>query len=201
MLVKRFFDIVFSMLGLIILSPFFIIIAILIKSTSRGEVFFRQTRVGIHGKYFRIHKFRTMVVNAESLGLKITVGDDVRITSIGKFLRKYKLDELPQLIDVVLGTMSLVGPRPEVPEYVELYPEEVKKIVLSVRPGITDWSSIIMIDESEQLAKNSDPKTSYINDIMPKKLAYAVKYVKNRSFFQDCLIILATIKNIIIRHK
>ena len=199
MLVKRIFDILCSLIGLLMLSPCFIIIAILIKSTSRGEVFFRQVRVGIYGKYFRIHKFRTMVTNAESLGLKITVGDDVRITYIGKILRKYKLDELPQLIDVVLGTMSFVGPRPEVPEYVELYPEEVKKIVLSVRPGITDWASIIMIEESSLLSKNIDPKTSYINDIMPKKLAYAVKYVKTRSFFQDCLIILATIKNIMIK--
>ncbi len=199
MVLKRVFDIVFSMLGLLLLGPFFIIIAIMIKSTSSGEIFFRQIRVGKDGKHFRIHKFRTMVVDAESLGDKITVGDDVRITLIGKFLRKYKLDELPQLLDVIWGAMSIVGPRPEVPEYVELYPEAIKKTVLSVRPGITDWSSIIMIDESMQLAKSVDPKTSYINDIMPKKLAYAVKYVKTRSFFQDCLIILATIKNIIVR--
>ncbi len=199
MLVKRIFDIVFSMLGLMLLSPFFIIIAILIKFGSRGKIFFRQTRVGRYGKHFRIHKFRTMVANAESLGLKITVGEDVRVTSIGKFLRKYKLDELPQLLDVISGKMSLVGPRPEVPEYVKLYPEDVKKIVLSVCPGITDWSSIIMINESLLLSKTIDPKTSYINDIMPKKLAYAVKYVKTRSLLQDTIIILATIKKIIIK--
>lgn len=199
MLLKRVFDIVFSILGLLLLSPIFIIFVVLIKLDSAGPVFFRQTRVGKNEQLFRIHKFRTMVVNAESLGLKITVSDDARITTIGKFLRKYKLDELPQLIDVVVGTMSLVGPRPEVPEYVKIYPEEVKKIVLSVRPGITDWSSIVMIDESELLSSNIDPKAIYINDIMPKKLALAVKYVKTRSFWHDCLIILATIKNVLIR--
>ena len=199
MLLKRIFDIVFSLLGLLVLTPFFLIIAILIKFRSSGPVFFRQIRVGKNGQLFQIHKFRTMVVNAESLGPKITVSDDARVTSIGKFLRKYKLDELPQLLDVVVGTMSIVGPRPEVPEYVDLYPKEVKQIVLSVRPGITDWSSIVMIDESALLSASSDNKATYLNDIMPKKLALAVKYVKTRSFYQDCLIIIVTIKNIIIR--
>ena len=183
MLLKRLFDIVCASVGLIILAPLLLLIAGLIKLSSPGAVFFRQQRIGLQNKPFAIFKFRTMVENAENIGPKITVGQDNRITSIGRFLRKSKLDELPQLIDVVRGTMSLVGPRPEVPEYVALYPAEIRKLVLSVRPGITDGASILMIDENDLLAK----------------LAYAVKYVKTRTFWQDCMIILATMKKIFSR--
>jgi len=198
---KRFFDIICSTFGLIILAPFFIIIAIIIKATTAGPIFFRQIRVGRYGREFSIHKFRTMVVNAENIGLHITVGNDVRITGIGKFLRKTKLDELPQLIDVLQGNMSLVGPRPEVPEYVKTYPREIRDIVLSVRPGITDWASIKMIDESLVLAKANDPKQAYIEQVLPAKLAYAVKYVKTRNFITDLVIIFTTIYKVIANIK
>lgn len=194
MLIKRLFDIICSFLGLVILTPLFIVIAIIIKTTSHGPVFFRQNRVGKYAKIFSIYKFRTMTHN--NIGSEITIGRDIRITPIGHILRKTKLDELPQLINVVMGDMSLVGPRPEVPKYVEMYSDDIKKVVLSIRPGITDWASILMIDESTLLANSSDPENSYINVIMPKKLAFAVKYVKTRTFWQDCVIIFTTLKNI-----
>jgi lipopolysaccharide/colanic/teichoic acid biosynthesis glycosyltransferase len=197
MWLKRIFDIVCSLLGLILLAPFFIIISILIKIITPGPIFFRQIRVGRYGREFSIHKFRTMVVNAESIGPKITIGNDGRITRIGRFLRKAKLDELPQLIDVLQGNMSLVGPRPEVPEYVKIYPKEIKDIVLSVRPGITDWTSIRLIDENLVLSKADDPKLAYINEVLPEKLADAVNYVKTRTFLTDLTIILATIYKLI----
>ena len=197
--IKRSFDIICALCGLIILSPVLLLIIVLIKLTSTGPVFFRQTRVGQYEKLFQIHKFRTMIVNAEASGLKITVGRDLRITSIGHFLRKTKLDELPQLIDVVLGKMSLVGPRPEVPEYVQYYTNEVKAIVLSVRPGITDWASIKMIDENDILARASDPQQAYIQQILPEKLAYAVRYVQTRSLRLDVYLILLTISKIFTR--
>lgn len=197
--IKRVFDIICALCGLIILSPVLLLIIVLIKLTSTGPVFFRQTRVGQYEKLFQIHKFRTMIVNAEASGLKITVGRDPRITSIGHFLRKTKLDELPQLIDVLMGTMSLVGPRPEVPEYVQYYTNEVKAIVLSVRPGITDWASIKMIDENDILARASDPQQAYIQQILPEKLAYAVRYVQTRSLRLDVYLILLTISKIFTR--
>lgn len=199
MLVKRAFDLLASFCGIVLLFPLLLSIAILIKSSSKGPVFFRQARVGRYGEIFYIHKFRTMIVNAEIIGPKITIGNDQRITKIGKFLRKTKLDELPQLFDVFVGKMSIVGPRPEVPEYVSLYPDSIKNIILSIRPGITDWASLLMIDENEILANCADPKKAYIEKIMPTKLAYAVKYVKNRTFLQDCMIILTTVKKIFTR--
>ena len=189
MVAKRIFDIFFSGLGLLILAPFGLLISLIIKFTSRGPVFFRQVRVGQFEQPFLIHKFRTMVVDAESKGLKLTVTKDPRITSIGRFLRKTKLDELPQLIDVFVGNMSLVGPRPEVPEYVKYFPENIKKIVLSVKPGITDVSSIKMIDENDILAKSVDPHQAYIEEILPEKLNYAVNYVNNQSIFGDTYLI------------
>lgn len=193
MFVKRMFDVVLSCLGLIILIPLFIIVAILIKLTSTGSVFFCQNRVGKNGVIFKIIKFRTMI---EASGAQITIGKDYRITSIGHVLRKFKIDELPQLVNVFLGEMSLVGPRPEVPKYVAIYPDSIRQIVLSVRPGITDWASLSMINESEILAKSSDPEVEYINIIMPKKLEFAVKYVQTRTFWQDCVILVATLKKI-----
>jgi lipopolysaccharide/colanic/teichoic acid biosynthesis glycosyltransferase len=181
------------------LVPVFIIISIVIKITTPGTIFFRQIRVGRYGSEFSIHKFRTMVVNAQNLGLLITVGDDARVTRVGKFLRKTKLDELPQLINVLLGDMSLVGPRPEVPEYVATYPKEIKDIVLSVRPGMTDWTSIRLIDENYVLSKANDPKVAYIDEVLPEKLADAVKYVKTRNFTTDLAIIFITIYRIFFR--
>ena len=196
---KRCFDIVLSIIGLIILAPVFLLVAGIIKLTSTGPVFFRQQRIGRYGTLFAIHKFRTMIVGAESKGLKITIGEDRRITQVGHILRKTKLDELPQLIDVLQGSMSFVGPRPEVPEYVAKYPLMIKTKVLSIRPGITDRASIEMIDENELLAKSANPEQTYIHEILPIKLDYAVKYIDNYSLLEDVRIIFATLKKIISR--
>lgn len=190
--IKRIFDIVASGLGIIVLSPILIVIALIIKKESDGPVFFKQIRVGEKGKNFEILKYRTMVVNAEKLGRQITVGNDNRITKIGGFLRKYKLDELPQLINVFKGDMSLVGPRPEVPRYVEMYNEEQRK-VLDVKPGITDLASIRYRDENELLGTAEDPDDMYINTIMPDKLALNLEYINKSNVFFDIYIILKTI--------
>lgn len=190
--VKRIFDFICSTLGLIVLSPVLLVIAIMIKKGSDGPVFFKQIRVGERGKDFEILKFRTMVVDAEKLGRQITVGKDNRITKIGAFLRKYKLDELPQLINVFKGDMSLVGPRPEVPRYVKLYTEEQRK-VLEVKPGITDLASIRYKDENDLLGKAEDPDDMYINTIMPDKLALNIEYINKSNVFFDIYIILQTI--------
>lgn len=189
---KRLFDIVFSLLGLIILSPFILVLAILIKEEDGGSVFYRGVRVGRHGKPFRIFKFRTMVVDAENIGGPSTADDDPRITKIGKFLRKYKLDELPQLINVLKGEMSFVGPRPEVPHYVNMFTEE-EKAILSVRPGITDWASIWNPDEGAILAGSPDPEKTYLEKIRPEKIRLQLKYVKERSFWIDLRIIFQTL--------
>jgi len=179
--------------GLLLLSPLFLIIIILIKLGSKGPIFFRQERVGLNGHTFRIHKFRTMAAGAERKGLQITIGQDQRITAVGVVLRKYKLDELAQLIDVFIGKMSLVGPRPEVPKYIALYPEAVRSEVLSVRPGITDWASIQFKDENDILGRASDPEKAYVEEVLPIKQRYYVEYVRKRSFFGDLHIIFATI--------
>ena len=190
---KRLFDLGASFFGLILLAPIFVLSALWIMIDSKGPIFFRQERVGFQGINFRIHKFRTMVSDAEKKGKQITVGADSRITAIGVFLRKYKLDELPQLIDVLVGNMSLVGPRPEVPKYIDRYSDDEKHDVLSVKPGITDNASIEFRDESELLASSKDPEATYINEVLPKKIALYRKYVKERSFFGDVVIIFKTI--------
>ena len=190
--IKRIFDIVASGLGIIVLSPILLIIALIIKKESDGPVFFKQIRVGEKGRNFEILKYRTMVVDAEKMGRQITVGNDNRITNIGGFLRKYKLDELPQLINVFKGDMSLVGPRPEVPRYVEMYNEEQRK-VLDVKPGITDLASIRYRDENELLGTAEDPDDMYINTIMPDKLALNLEYINKSNVFFDIYIILKTI--------
>lgn len=197
MILKRWFDLLASGLGLIALSPLLMLIALLIKLDSKGPVFFRQERVGRFGKVFRIHKFRTMVTDAERKGLQITVGADVRVTRVGGTLRKYKLDELPQLFDVLLGDMSIVGPRPEVPRYVACYPEEMKDVVLSVRPGITDWASIEYKDENRILGLAEDPHRAYVEQVLPVKLEYYINYVRRRTFWGDLKIILATLVAIV----
>ncbi len=191
-IIKRIFDFISSFLGCIILIPVFIIIAILIKLDSKGPIFFKQKRVGQHGEEFDILKYRTMVVDAEKIGKQITVGNDSRVTGIGKFLRKYKLDELPQLFNVLKGDMSLVGPRPEVPKYVKLY-NEVEREVLKVKPGITDFASIEYRDENEILGSVENPEEYYINVIMKHKLQLNLKYIDNNNIFLDIKIILKTL--------
>jgi lipopolysaccharide/colanic/teichoic acid biosynthesis glycosyltransferase len=191
---KRIFDLLFVIPGLLLLSPFFLLIAILIKLDSRGSVFFTQTRIGQYGKPFKIIKFRTM--RAANQGLKLTIGKDDRITRIGHWLRYYKLDELPQLINVLRGDMSLVGPRPEVPEYVALYPDEIRERVLSVPVGMTDFASIEFRHESELLATSQQPEMDYIEKILPVKLAYHQQYVNERSLLLDFRLILLTFRRI-----
>jgi len=195
---KRLFDVVASFFGLLILAPVFALIAVWIKFDSAGPVFFRQERVGRFGAPFKIHKFRTMRVDAEKSG-RLTVGYDSRVTRSGHFLRKTKIDELPQLIDVFLGKMSLVGPRPEVQEFIDCYPSDVRNKVLSVRPGITDKASIEMVDENVILAQYDDARQAYIDIILPIKQAYYVEYVDNRGFFLDIKIIFNTFFKIITR--
>ena len=191
-------DVVFSILGMVLLFPILLPIAILIKSESNGPIFFRQSRVGLRGKIFQIHKLRTMYVNSENIG-RITIGNDRRITNFGKFLRRYKIDELPQLIDVLSGNMSIVGPRPEIEEYVDTYPKDIKKKILSVKPGITDYASITMIDESLLLANYSNPQEAYAKSVLPKKLELSSKYVENNNIFLDIKIILLTLQKIILK--
>lgn len=194
---KRLFDLVASGLGLLLLAPLLFLIALAVKLDSPGPVFFRQERVGRHGRTFRIHKFRTMVTDAERKGLQITVGADTRVTRVGEILRKYKLDELAQLIDVFSGDMSLVGPRPEVPRYVACYPDDVRDIVLSVKPGITDWASIEYKDENEILGNAADPQRAYVEEVLPVKLEYYANYVRERSLWGDIVIIFATLRALI----
>jgi len=193
---KRLFNFFASLFGLLLLSPLLVFIAIGIKRDSPGPVFYRGVRVGKAGKPLRIFKFRTMVVNADRLGAPSTPDDDPRVTRLGKRLRKYKFDELPQLLNVLLGEMSLVGPRPEVPSEVATYNEEEQKILL-VLPGITDWASIKFHNEGEILKGSSDPQATYREKIRPEKLRLALRYVNEHSFLIDLKIILETIKMLI----
>lgn len=196
-MLKRLFDILASGFGLLFLFPIFVVLSFWIKIDSPGPIFFRQERVGRYGHLFRIHKFRTMTCGAETKGLQITVGQDCRITSSGALLRKWKLDELPQLIDVFFGNMSLVGPRPEVPCYMACYPELIRERILSVRPGITDRASIEFRDENEILGTADNPEDAYIHQILPIKQRYYLDYVERRSFFGDISIIIATVGAIV----
>ena len=191
-MIKRLFDISAAFVGLALLAPLFAVVAVWIRIDSAGPVFFRQQRVGRWGKPFEIFKFRTMRTRTDETR-QLTVGDDSRITRAGRFLRQYKLDELPQLINVLQGTMSLVGPRPEVPRYVACYPADARTIVLSVRPGITDWASILYRDESRMLGQAADPEKAYIDTVLPIKLSYYVRYVQERSFWIDLQIICKTV--------
>lgn len=190
--IKRIFDFVVSLIGVIILSPILLIVAIAIKIDSKGDILFLQKRVGRKGKPFYIYKFRTMVTDAEKLGKQITVGKDNRITKVGAFLRKYKIDELPQLLNVVKGDMSLVGPRPEVPRYVELYTKEERK-VLDIRPGITDLASLRYKDENDILGKVENPEEYYINVIMKDKLKLNLEYIEKSNIVFDISLIFKTI--------
>lgn len=194
---KRIFDLFFALPGLLLLSPLLLVIAIWIKLDSVGPVFFRQERVGRNEKIFHIYKFRTMCLDAESKGRQITVGEDPRITPSGRFLRRCKLDELPQLLNVIKGDMSLVGPRPEVQRYVSLYPAGVRERVMSVRPGITDYASIEYRDENSVLGRAADPEKAYIEEIMPIKLKYYERYVAERSLWIDFKLIIATLRALV----
>ena len=196
-MIKRLFDIVIAGLSLLLLSPLLLAIAAWIKLDSPGPVFFRQERVGRGGVLFRIHKFRTMCSDAPAIGPQITVGDDPRITRAGRFLRRAKLDELPQLIDVLAGTMSVVGPRPEVPKYVAMYPAALRDKVLSVRPGITDRASIEFRDENALLAAAADPEREYAEVVLPAKLRYAADYVDHATLGQDLRLLALTIKTLL----
>jgi lipopolysaccharide/colanic/teichoic acid biosynthesis glycosyltransferase len=188
-MVKRLFDVLFSAGTLIVLAPLMLAIALWIKIDSPGPILFRQARVGRGGKLFNILKFRSMRVDAAAQGPQLTVGDDPRITRAGAWIRKYKIDEFPQFVNVVLGDMSLVGPRPEVPRYVNLYPTAVRDLVLSVRPGITDTASIAYRDESEILRRSADPERTYVEQVLPAKLELSQRYVREHSLAGDLAII------------
>jgi lipopolysaccharide/colanic/teichoic acid biosynthesis glycosyltransferase len=194
---KRLFDVMSSAMGLLLLAPLLAAVAAAIKLESRGPVFYRGLRAGRHGKPFRIFKFRTMVTNAEVLGSASTPEDDQRITRVGHFLRRLKLDELPQLLNVLRGEMSLVGPRPQVPWAVEQYTPEQRDI-LSVRPGITDPASVRFRNESEILRGSSDPDKDYFEKIHPEKMRLSLKYVREQSFLLDCKILLQTMLVVVV---
>ena len=192
----RFFDIIFSIIGLVILSPIFIVLYLLIRIESKGGGFYSQERIGKNGKPFKLYKFRSMRIGSDKKGL-ITIGEkDNRITKTGFILRKYKLDELPQLWNVFIGDMSLVGPRPEVKKYTDLYTEEQKQ-VLQVRPGITDWASIKYVDENKILGESEDPDEVYVNLIMPNKIKLNMVYIQHQTLGEYFKIIFTTFKEIV----
>ena len=192
-MIKRAFDVFFSFFGLLITSPLLLIIALLIKADSPGPVFYRGIRVGEKGRLFKIFKFRTMVVGAEKMGGPSTPADDPRLTKVGKFLKRYQLDELPQLINVLKGEMSLVGPRPEVPFYIKMMTERERQIILSIKPGMTDLASLWNFHEGEILKGSSDPEKVYMEKVRPEKIRLQIEYVKTRSFWLDIKIIFKTI--------
>jgi lipopolysaccharide/colanic/teichoic acid biosynthesis glycosyltransferase len=192
---KRLFDLVVASIGLFLLSPLFIFIAAWIKLDSHGPVFYPSERVGKDGRLFRVYKFRTMVPEASLIGPSLTVDEDPRVTRAGRFLRKYKLDELPQLVNVVLGEMSIVGPRPEVRKYVDMFKDDYKRI-LQVRPGITDLASLKYVNEAELLGKYDDPETAYVKNILPEKIRLAHEYLNQASLLCDVKLIFKTIVKI-----
>lgn len=189
-MLKRLFDIIGSLLALLLLWPFLLLLGLAIKLDSPGPIFFRQERVGLHGKLFRIHKLRSMRIDLP--GAPMTAAGDARITRVGRFIRRFKLDELPQFIDVLYGDMSLVGPRPQVPDHVQYYPDDVRRRVLSVRPGITDLATLEFIDEERILAQAKDVRRAYLEEIQPIKLKYCLQYVDNQSFVLDMHILWRT---------
>ena len=193
---KRLFDVLAAACGLLLLAPVLIAIALWIRLDSPGPALFRQRRVGRHGRLFDIYKFRTIADRPDD-GRQLTVGQDPRITRAGRFLRRTKLDELPQLLNVLEGTMSLVGPRPEVPRYVDRYPPAVRQTVLSVAPGITDLAAILFKDENDILGRAPDPERAYVETILPVKLEYYQRYVRERSFWLDLRILFRTLAAIL----
>lgn len=193
MLAKRVFDLIFVIPGLLFLLPLMLLVALWIRIDSEGPALFRQVRVGLGEETFQVFKFRTMIVDAEKKGDKVTTGGDSRITRAGRWLRKYKIDELPQLFNVLIGDMSLVGPRPEVPEYVEFFSEKDKDVVFSVRPGITDMASIEFRNENELLSNSKNPVKEYKENILPVKIEYYKTYVRTRSLSMDFKLIIKTV--------
>jgi len=194
---KRLFDVLSSAMGLVVLAPVLAVVALAIKMESHGPVFYRGVRAGLHGKPFRIFKFRTMVMNAEALGSASTAEDDLRITRVGRILRKVKLDELPQLLNILRGEMSLVGPRPQVTWAVEQYTAE-ERTILRVRPGITDPASVRFRNESEILRGSADPDKDYFEKIHPEKMRLSIEYVRKQSFLLDCKILLQTMMVVVV---
>jgi len=192
-MVKRAFDIIVSSFGLIIASPLILILAVWIKLNSKGSVFYKGERVGKNGKIFKMFKFRSMVSNADQIGGPSTAGDDFRLTKLGRFMKKFQLDEVPQLINVLKGEMSLVGPRPEVKMYVDVMTDEERNIIFSVKPGMTDLASLFNFHEGEVLRGSLDPEKTYMEKIRPEKIRLQMKYVKNRSFLLDLKIVIKTI--------
>ena len=195
---KRIFDIVWASVGVVLLFPLLFVIGLLVKNDSYGPVFFRQTRIGQFGKPFRIFKFRTMCMDAESKGAQVSTGDDPRITRIGRLLRKHKIDELPQLFNVISGEMSLVGPRPEVPKYVDAFREDYEDI-LTAKPGITDYASLEFKNENDLLKAAEDPERKYIDEILPVKIEYYKRYLREQSFSTDLKLIFLTLSGMIWR--
>ncbi len=199
-MIKRATDIIFSVIGLLVISPLFLAIALRIWLEDGRPIFYRGERVGRFGQRFKILKFRTMVPNAEKTGGPSTADDDPRITRCGRLLRKYKLDEFPQLINVLRGEMSVVGPRPEVPFYVNLFSDE-EKAILSVRPGITDWASLWNSDEGAVLAGSADPEQAYMERIRPEKIRLQLAYVRNQSLLVDLGIIAQTVLAVLTKRR
>ena len=195
---KRFFDFVFSFFAIVLLLPFYLVIALLIVLDSKGGVFYKQTRVGKGNNDFGLFKFRTMRKDAHKQGLLTVGGRDARITKVGYFLRKYKLDELPQFINIFFGDMSFVGPRPEVRKYVDMYNTQ-QLHVLDVKPGLTDYASIEYMDENDLLAQSDDPEKTYIEEIMPAKLEHNMRYIQDQGMITDLKIIFRTLSKIISR--
>jgi lipopolysaccharide/colanic/teichoic acid biosynthesis glycosyltransferase len=195
---KRTIDLMLAMLGVILLSPVLTAVALLIRFDSRGPIFYRGVRIGRYGNAFRIFKFRTMVEDAEKLGGASTPEDDPRVTRVGRFLRRYKLDELPQIVNVITGAMSLVGPRPQVPWAVERYTQE-ERTVLNVRPGITDYASVRFRDEGEILRGSANPDKDYFEKIHPEKMRLSLEYVRKQSLWLDCQILWKTLGALVLR--
>jgi lipopolysaccharide/colanic/teichoic acid biosynthesis glycosyltransferase len=196
--IKRSLDFIVALAALLAVSPILIILGLIIKLGSTGPVFYRGARIGRHGTPFRIFKFRTMVINAEKLGGSATAEDDPRITPIGRFIRRHKLDEFPQFLNVLVGDMSLVGPRPEVKKYVDMYTEE-EKAILDLRPGITDWASIWNSNEAAVLEGSQDPEKTYEELIRPTKLALQLFYVRNQSLLADVKILFHTFCKLLVQ--
>ncbi len=192
---KRLFDLLGAAFALVLFAPLLVVLAAVIKLDTPGPVLYRQQRVGRHGKLFSIHKLRTMVHGAG--GLSITVGADPRITRSGRWLRRLRLDELPQLIDVLKGDMSLVGPRPEVPRYVAMYPPALRERALAMRPGITDPASLAFIDEAEQLTHAADPEREYVEVILPRKLQAAADYAEQATWWTDLQVLARTLRTLV----
>jgi lipopolysaccharide/colanic/teichoic acid biosynthesis glycosyltransferase len=198
---KRLFDLVLAVLALAVLAPLLLAAALWVRLDSAGPAVFRQERVGRHGKVFRIHKLRTMRVDAASHGPAVTTAADPRVTAAGRWLRHYRIDELPQLLDVIAGHMSLVGPRPEVPRFVALYPPALREQVLSVRPGLTDPASLEFVDEAAALTSAADAERAYIDDILPRKLRCQAEYAQHASLASDLAVLARSVRVVLARRR